>query len=85
MTQGLIGVVLVTIIIAIGLTITGRRANSGFALGFAVIVSMIICNLDEDLFDGKYLTFQYLTIIMAVLISSNREGLCTDRLRSDAI
>ena len=84
-TQGLIGVVLVTILIAIGLTITGRRANSGFALGFAVIVSMIICNLDEDLFDGKYLTFQYLTIIMAVLISSNREGLCTDRLRSDAI
>jgi len=67
-TQGVIGFILIISIAVAAFAITANRAHKGFSLGLALLTTMIVCNLYEDLFDGNYLSITYLAMILAVLL-----------------
>lgn len=69
-TQGLIGLLLLIALLVVGCTQTFSGISRNISVAFAVFITMIVCNLDEDLFDGNYLSIQYLSLVLPVLLAA---------------
>jgi len=74
-TQGIIGIVLLIALFGIGLFIAIQGVRKHLVVGLAVFVTMLVCNIDEDLFSGNYLSIQYLPIILVVLLTSTQHSI----------
>ena len=73
-TQGVIGFILIISIAVTAFAITANRAHKGLSLGLALLTTMIVCNLYEDLFDGNYLSTTYLAMILAVILAGRHDN-----------
>lgn len=67
-TQGIIGAVLISSVLLVGFVAVCRGVGTIRSLAIALLITMLLCNLDEDLFDGKYLTLTFIPILLAVIL-----------------
>jgi len=71
-TQGVIGFTLLITLVVMGVAITAKKASKGLSLGLALLITMVVCNLDEDLFSGNYLSIVYSSMILSVILVSSK-------------
>jgi hypothetical protein len=67
--------VLLIALFGIGLVITIQGVRKHLVVGLAVFVTMLVCNIDEDLFSGNYLSIQYLPMVLVVLLTSTQPSI----------
>ena len=69
-TQGAVGVILISLIFTLGIVVAVPKKGNSMKISISILITMILCNVYEDLINGVQLSITYIAIVLAVLLGA---------------